>query len=105
MKIFLLTSHLKERDGASRAIVNFAKGIKRLSNYEPVIVSLSVSLDTSKLGNIEVVNLGKSLGIFSSFRILLGSSSPLRPFKRETSVQELQGETIREAITLKRNSR
>ena len=82
MKIFLLTSHLKERDGASRAIINFAKGIKRLSNYEPVIVSLSVSLDTSKLGNIEVVNLGKSLGIFSSFRILLGSSSPLRPFRK-----------------------
>jgi len=25
--------------------------------------------------------------------------------ERETSVQELQGETIREAITLKRNSR
>ena len=82
MKIFLLTSHLKERDGASRAIINFAKGIKRLSNYEPIIVSLSTSLDTSKLGNIEVINLGKSLGMFSSFRILLGSSSPLKPFKK-----------------------
>jgi len=89
VKIFLLTSHLKERDGACKAIINFAKGIIRLSNYEPVIVSLSVSLDTSKLGNIEVDNLCKSLRVFSSFRILLGSSSPPRPFKRETSVQEL----------------
>ncbi|MUM65933.1 glycosyltransferase [Acidianus infernus] len=82
MKIFFLTSHLKERDGASRAIINFSKGIKQISRYEPVIISLSTSIGVNKLGNIEIINIDKGLGLLSSFRILLGSPSPLKPFKK-----------------------
>lgn len=36
----------------------------------------------NRLGNLEVIDIGKGLGLLSSFRILLGSSSPLKPFKK-----------------------
>ena len=82
MKVFFLASHLKERDGASRAMLNFARGIRELSNYEPVIITLNSSMNNNKINGVEVINLKKELGSFSSFSILLGYSFPLNKFKK-----------------------
>ncbi|BDB99853.1 glycosyltransferase [Saccharolobus caldissimus] len=88
MKICFLTSHLKERDGASRAVINFTRGIKQVSNHEPCIITLDNSINSTKLNGIEIIDLKKKLGYFSLFDILLGRSSPLKAFKKYLNENE-----------------
>ena len=81
MKIIFLTGRLKERDGGSRAVLNFAKGIRRLSNHEPVIIALNNQISRDKLEGIQVIDLKKNLDIINSFELLVGSSLPLNIFR------------------------